>query len=442
MLEDCRRRFGDAFTLRLSGIGTYVLFSAPAAVKQIFTGDSAVFHAGEAGESLHPLLGRNSLLLLDDAPHMRQRRLLLPPFHGERMHAYAEIMREITDTSLDRWPLNTPFRLQTYMQDITLSVILRAVFGIEDGARMRDLGAMLTRLLDRAQSPWVLLPPFQIDLGAHSPYGDFKRLRSETDALLYAEISRRRAEGDLAKRDDILSMLLQATHEDGSPMTDEELRDELMTLLVAGHETTASTLAWVFERILSLPAVREKALAELRDVVGDGPLEPAHHGKLEYLDGIVKETLRLRPILVLVGRRLKAPVEVGGFQLPAGVNVGACIHLAHLRPESYPEPAAFKPERFIGVKPDPYAWLPFGGGVRRCIGMAFAQYEMKVVLAAILLRARMQLAPGAAVHTTRRGIILVPSGGTLVTLEERLARRIPRIPAAAPTASGAPAGSA
>jgi cytochrome P450 len=426
VLHECRARFGDTFTLNLAGLGTFVHFSSPSALKQIFTGDPAVLHAGEANEPLAPLLGEQSVLRLDEADHMRQRRLLLPPFHGERMHAYAEVMRDATDAAIDRWPLGAPFALHGPMHEITLAVIMRAVFGITEGPRADAVAAMVSALIDRAQTPWVLLKVFRRDWPG-TPWRDFVRLRARADEVLFAEIARRRAEGAAGDaREDVLALLLAvllaARHEDGSPMSDGELRDELLTMLVAGHETTASTLAWAFERLLANPAVLARAQAELARVVGDGPLSPAHLPRLEYLDAIVKETLRLRPIVPLTARKTTARIEIGGYELPAGQMLGASIYLAHRREETYPEPDAFRPERWEGAKPDPYAWLPFGGGVRRCIGMAFAQYEMKVVLATTLLRARLRRAPGEEARMVRRGITLVPSDGTRVVLDARAPR--------------------
>jgi cytochrome P450 len=243
----------------------------------------------------------------------------------------------------------------------------------------------------------------------------------ETDALLMAEIAARRDAPDAAARGDILSLLLQARHEDGAPMTDAELRDELITLLVAGHETTATALAWAFQLILERDDVRARLEAELEEAAaqGGGRIDPARLAGLEYLDAVVKETLRLRPILPIVVRLAKAPVTVGGWTIPAGVRLAPCIYLAHRRPESYPEPDRFRPERFLGAKVDPYTWLPFGGGIRRCIGIHFALFEMKVVLATVFSSARLRLAPGPAPTIRRRGITLAPSNGTRVVLESR-----------------------
>ncbi len=424
LLRHCQRRYGDTFTLRWPAMPPLVFVSTPAAIRQVFTGDPDVLHAGEGNAFLRPVLGSSSLLLLDGAAHLRQRRLLLPAFHGERMQSYATVMRDATEAAVDRWPLDRPFALSPELQTITLEVIVRTVFGIEQGPRLAGFARMLARCADSGNSPLLFAPALQRDLGPRSPWGRVARTIREVDDALRAEVSRRRAEGT-AGRADVLSMMLEARDERGEPMTDAELRDELVTLLMAGHETTATALGWALAEILSHPEVAARIDAELRAVVGDGPLLPAHVGQLAYLDATVREVLRLRPILPVVARLLSAPMELGGHALPAGVMVMPCIYLAHRRPELYPAPDALRPERFVGARVDPYAWLPFGGGTRRCLGMAFALYEMKVVLATILLRARLTLRPGYALRTVRRGITLAPSKGAPVVMHARRPRRAP-----------------
>lgn len=417
-LDHCARRHGDAFTMQFPGMPPQVVFSSPAAIRQVFTGDPEVLHAGEGNAFLQPVLGSHSLLLLDRAAHLRQRRLLLPAFHGERMQSYATVMRDVTDAAVDRWALDRPFALAPELQAITLEVIVRTVFGIEQGPRLADFSRLLATFADSGNSPMLFTPPLQVDLGPRSPWGRVARTIREVDDALRAEVARRRAEGT-AGRGDVLSMMLEARDEHGDPMTDAELRDELVTLLMAGHETTATSLGWALAEILAHPEVAARIDAELRAVVGDGPLEPAQVAQLPYLDATVREVLRLRPILPVVARVLKAPMEIGGYALPAGVMVMPCIYLTHRRPELYPEPEALRPERFLGARVDPYAWLPFGGGTRRCIGMAFALYEMKVVLATILRRARLSLARGYVARVARRGITLAPSKGAPVVMHAR-----------------------
>jgi cytochrome P450 len=423
-LEACAKRYGDVFTLRFYQIGTFVFFSRPEHIKQVFTGDSDVLLSGKANQLLAPLVGSRSVLLLDKREHLRQRRLLMPPFHGERMLAYAAIMRDTAEAEIERMPLRKSFAIHTHMQAITLDVIMRAVFGLSsskdaiEGERMRRLRELLVEFITPPPALIAFLPFAQVDLPG-SPYRAFLRSREAVDRELYALIDERRRAKDLDAREDILSLLLRARDEDGQPMTDVELRDELVTILVAGHETTATTLSWAFDQILAEPRVAKKIDAELTRVLGGKRLDPAALPKLEYLDAVIKETLRLRPILPIVARELAEPLEIAGCSLPVGTKIAPCIYLAHRRPETYPEPTRFYPERFVDAKIDPYAWLPFGGSVRRCLGMAFALYEMKIILAAVLSRAHLRLASGEPARIVRRGITLAPSGGTRVILAER-----------------------
>ena len=419
-MEECTRRYGDCFTIRLLIAPTIVFFSDPDTVKEIFTGDAEQLRAGEANVVLKPLLGQHSLLLLDGARHLRERRLLMPPFHGERMQAYGEVMRAITDRSIERWPVGRPFPIHPQMQGITLDVILQTVFGLDEGADLVRLRDRLTRLLSLGANPFMLIPWLQTDLGPLSPWGRIVRLRREIDEILFAQIARRRAAGR-AGREDVLAMLIEARDETGQPMSDSELRDEMITLLVAGHETTATSLAWMFHRILQRPDVLDKLRTELRRVVGSGPVAPHHVAELEYLDATIKETQRLNPIVPVVGRRLQAPTRLGGHDLPAGVTAAPCIYLTHRRPDLWPDPERFDPDRFLGKRTSPYQFFPFGGGVRYCLGAAFATYEMKVVLAQVLSRVVLRPAPGHTVHVVRRSITFAPSAGMPVVLESRAA---------------------
>ena len=417
--EECAHRYGDCFTLRLPVGVPVVMFTAPDAVREIFTGDEEDLRAGAANVVLRALLGPNSLLFLDGARHARERRLMLPPFHGERMLAYGDAMRTITDRAIERWPLGRPLAIQPEMQAITLDVILRTVFGLE-GEELGRLGDLLRRWIALGTNPLWLWPRLQVDLGALSPWGRLLRIRREIDTLLFAAIAQRRAAA-APERADVLSLLVAARDEDGAPMSDEELRDEMMTLLVAGHETTATALAWAFHHVLADPDILAALQEELGQVVGAGPLSPTHIGKLTYLDATVKETLRLSPVLSEVGRRLERPMRIGGRELPAGIAVGPCIYLVHRRPDLWPDPERFDPTRFLGTRPSPYEFLPFGGGIRRCIGMAFALYEMKVVLAQVLLRLELRLAPGYRMKPVRRSVTLAPSRGMPVIAAPRAA---------------------
>ena len=418
--EACARHYGECFTLRLPvGPRIEVLFSHPEAIRQIFTGDEDKLRGGEAFIALQPLLGAHSILALDGARHERERRLMMPPFHGERMLAYGETMRAIADWAIERWPIGRPFPLHPEMQAITLEVILRTVFGAE-GEGLKALRNLVQRFSRTVANPMWLWPRLQIDLGPLSPWGRFLRAKCDLDTFLFAEFARRRADSS-APRDDVLSLLLAARYEDGEPMRDGELRDQMMTLLFAGHDTTATSLAFAFHNILRHPEVLERLRGELVQVVGARPVAPEHIGKLEYLDAAVKETLRLNPIISEVGRMLASPMRIGGWDLPAGVVAAPCIYLAHRRPDVWPEPERFDPDRFVGRRPSPYEFFPFGGGVRRCLGMAFALYEMKVVLATILSRAELTIAPGYGVRVVRRNVTWVPSEGMPVVLTRRAA---------------------
>jgi cytochrome P450 len=381
-------------------------------VREIFTGDDDDLRAGEANVVLRPLLGVNSVLFLDGDRHARERRLMLPPFHGERMLAYADTMRAITDDVLDRWPVGRPFPIHPEMQAITLEIILRTVFGLEAGALavLRDL---LRRWIASALNPLLLWPLLQVDFGRMSPWGRLLRLKREIDALLLAEIARRREAG-AGERADVLSLLLAARDEEGRPMRDEELLDEMITLLVAGHETTATALAWTFHHLLANPDVLEACRAEARASSGG-------FAQLSLLDAVVKETLRLNPVITEVGRRLTRPMRIGGRDIPAGVAVGPCIYLVHRRPDVWPDPERFDPARFVGTRPSPYEFLPFGGGSRRCLGMAFALYEMKVVLATVLARAELAPMRGYRMKVVRRSITMAPSRGMPVVVTARAA---------------------
>jgi cytochrome P450 family 135 len=403
-IERCIHRYGDVFRLRFIGMGDLVYVANPEGVKEIFTGDPETFHAGESNEFMEPILGPASVLLLDEKAHLRQRRLLLPPFHGDSVRRYVELMREIAEREVAGWPLGVPFPIRPRMQAITLEVILRAVFGIERADRLEQLRSVLPRLL-ATSNVVVWLPWLRRNLGPWSPWARFMRVRRAADDLLYGEIRRRREEGDI-ERDDILSMLLRARGEDGEPMSDGELRDELMTVVVAGHETTATALAWAIELLLRNPVSLERLREEL--AAGDEA----------YLDAVVKETLRLRPVVVDVARFLTRPVQIRGREVPAGVHVVPTIAGVHLREESYSEPHSFHPERFLGEQPEPYSWIPFGGGVRRCIGASFAVTEIKAVLPVLL--DKMSLRPtGRPERAKLRNVTIVPAKGTRVVAERR-----------------------
>jgi cytochrome P450 len=409
--EWCRRRYGDPFTLKMPGFGSFVLVSAPELIKQAFTGDPEQLHAGKANAMLEPVVGRHSVLLLDGKEHLRQRRLLLPPLHGERMQTYAALMAEIAAHEVERMPVGQRFAIHPHMQRITLQVILRAVFGLDEGAQMDELAGLLEEFTRPPPSFLIFVPPKLLDYGDFpgSPYRTFLRRREKVDRALRQIIREKQAAPD-PSRTDILQLLLAARDENGRAMSEDELRDELVTMLVAGHETTATALSWVFAFVLDHPEVA----ARLQDELGTGAIDPAKLVANEYLDAVIKESLRLRPIVPDVVRRVESPITVAGYELPVGTYLTPLIYLAHRRPESWPEPDRFKPERFLGAKVDPYTWFPFGGGIRRCLGMAFAMYEMKIVLGVTLMRARLRLATQDPLKVVRRSVTLAPAGGTPV----------------------------
>lgn len=410
-MEQCRERYGDMYTMRIANEGDWVVISDPALVKQVFTGSPEVFHAGEGNQILLPLLGSNSVLLLDEKPHLRQRKLLLPPFHGDRMQAYGALMDEVAREALRDWPRDEPFDLIGRMQAVTLEVILKAVFGLTEGPRFDAMRRELRILLGKAMSPVTMSFLFAFGPKRASEMRFFQREAEPVDRLIAEEIAERREQADLAERTDILSLLLAARHEDGSPMDGRELRDELMTLLVAGHETTATALSWAIERLVRHP----DKLARLRGEIDAG--DDA------YLDAVVTETLRVRPVLSVVVRLLTEDVELGGYTLPAGTRVVPAIHLVHRRPDIYPDPRAFRPERFLDSKPGTYTWFPFGGGVRRCLGASFAIFEMKQVLRAIVSELDLEPAAAAPEPAKRRAITLVPSGGARIVARRRVLDR-------------------
>jgi cytochrome P450 family 135 len=395
-LEQSRARFGPMFSLKIAYEGDWVMLADPELVKQVFTGDPKIFHAGEGNQILRPILGDNSVLVLDEKEHIGQRRLLLPPFHGERMQAYGEKMTEIAAREIESWPTGVPYKLRPRMQAITLEIIIETVFGVHDGERMEALREALRDFLDLTTNPAVLLPVLMIGPGRINHIPAFRRRVERVDALIGREISERRSAEDLAEREDVLSMLIQARHEDGSPMSDAEIRDELLTLLVAGHETTATALSWAMERLTRHPEKLERLRAEVEA------------GEAEYLTATIQETLRLRPVIVLVVRKLTEAVELGGYELPAGAGVTPCIHLIHRDPQIYPDPDRFIPERFLDNPPGTYTWIPFGGGVRRCLGAAFAQFEMAVVLRELVRRHEILPAKQASERPFRRAITETP----------------------------------
>ena len=385
-------RHGDVFTVKVVR-ETWVVLADPAAIRQVLMANPREMLSGEANLELRPVIGTRNVLLLDGDEHLRRRKLLLPPFHGERMQAYREIMAEAARAELASWPRGEPFQLLPRMQAITFEVILRAVFGDDSSGR---LGSALRSLQDWLTGP--VGPALYLLFGAEGivKLGAFRKRMEPVDAELYALIRRRREDPDLQERADILSLLLQIEgFEDG------DVRDELVTLLVAGHETTAAALAWAWAELLRTPDALERLAAR----------EPG------WAEAVTREALRLHPPVPLIVRRLLEPLEVAGRVYPAGTTMAPTALLLHRRPELYPDPAAFRPERWLGRTPGTYEWLPFGGSVRRCLGASFAQLEMQVVLEEIAASTRLRAAEPKREQTGRRGIILTPSRGALAVME-------------------------
>ncbi len=410
-MEACAKRYGDIFTLRIGPVFTpQVFISNPQLIQQVFSTEPKQLDSGEEAGIKSPLLGRQSMLSLAGEPHRRQRKLLMPPFHGERMRAYGQLVRDITEQVTSRWTIGEPFSVRSSMQAISFQVILKAVFGLEEGSRYEQLEERLTALMNPKRpllrGMMIVFPALQRDFG---PWRQFKAQLKQIDELIYAEIGDRRAQPD-SSRTDILSLMMAARDEAGEPMTDVELRDELMTLLIAGHETTATSLAWALYWIHHLPEVREKLLQEL-DSLGDNP-DPTSILRLPYLNAVCQETLRIYPVAMLaLNRVVKSPLQIGGYNFEPGTLLVPCIYLTHHREDLYPEPKQFKPERFLERQFSPYEYLPFGGGNRTCIGMAFAQFEMKLVLATVLSNWQLELADNKPVKPVRKGALLGPAQG-------------------------------
>ncbi|MGB0097139.1 MAG: cytochrome P450 [Solirubrobacteraceae bacterium] len=408
-LESCRDRFGDSFSVRFLGFQTpLVMVSDPDVIRAIYSGRENGLPPGRTF-ALRPIMGPQSVLLLEGADHLARRRVMLPPFHGERMRAYEATVREIAERDIQSWPLGSSFALHPRMQGMTLEVILRAVFGVTDPQRRDRLRRLLPRLLENTSSA---SSQFRVLLARRvnrpGPLAQLHDLTREIDRMLLAEIAERRRDPAVGDREDILSMLTVARFEDGTAMEDQEVRDQLVTLLLAGHETTATALAWTVDLLLHQPASLRRLTVEV-----DGASDDT------YLRAVIQESLRLRPVVPLAGRRLASELRVGGLMLPAGTDVTPAIWLTHTRPDLYPEPLAFRPERFLDRPPTTYGWIPFGGGVRRCLGAAFAELEMRVVLSTMLRRRVLHAASPHFEHATRRNVTLSPRHGTRVRISLR-----------------------
>jgi cytochrome P450 family 135 len=417
-MQECREKYGDSFSVKFLGFERpMVMISDPAAIKALYMERENGLPPGR-NIVLEPILGSQSVLLLEGADHLARRKLMLPPFHGERMRSYESVLDEIVTAEIDSWPLDTEFPIHSRMQAVTLEVILRVVFGVADGPRLERLRGMLANVLQETASPRAQLVGLATRrFGGRGPWAKFEGALKEVDELLFAEIAEHRSKPDLEQRDDILSMLMLAEFEDGGRMDDTELRDQLMTLLLAGHETTATALAWTFDLLLRYQA----SLQRLRDTL--------EAGEDDYLRATISESLRLRPVIPLAGRRLAKELSVDGLTLPAGTDVTPAIWLTHTRADLYPEPFAFQPERFLDGAPDTYGWIPFGGGIRRCLGASFAEFEMRIVLREVLTRCDLRKVNPMPEKTGRRNITLSPKDGTPVLVTARRPAREPLLAA-------------
>jgi cytochrome P450 len=421
VMDAAHKQFGDVWMLRMhkafGGGATFVLVSDPELIKDVFTADPAVLRGGEANKMIGTaLLGEHSVILLDDSEHTTQRKLLLPLFHAERVQRYREVMERICEQELASWPLREPFRLLPRMQSITLHAIMSAIFGVTEGTAQEPLRARIRDLEEFAASEMRMAMMHVAGRIGWLPRS-FLKVREPLDAVIFEEIDRARRDPRLDERDDILAMLLRACYDDGSAMSDRALRDQMVTLLMQGHMSTATALAWAFERLIRHPEMLERLRAE------------AESESEDYLDAVVTETLRVRPPVGLCMRLVKQPFQLGEYELEPGMLVAPCIYLLHRREDLYSEPERFRPERFLRQQPGPYTWIPFGGGDRHCIGRSFATLEIKVVLRALALQARFGPAEQGDEQVTRAGVMFSPNRGAQVALLERVP------PVAAPSAA-------
>jgi cytochrome P450 len=412
-----QRRYGKVFRVYAAPSGWMVYLADPADIKTVFAGDPAVYHAGEANSIMRGVLGDDSVLLLDEQRHRDRRRLMLPPFHRDAVRRQVELMTEIADADVARWPVGREFAVAPRMAAITLEVILRTVIGTDDPARLAALRTTLPQVTD--MNLLDVSSMANPELLRYLPWRGVRRRRAEADALLYAEITARRAAPDLAERTDVLAMLVRAADEGGRRMTDAELRDQLITLLMAGHETTATALSWALERLVRNPEVLRRAVAAANaDPAGDPTAD-------EYLDAVIKETLRSRPVISEVARTLTRPTQVAGYDLPAGTVVLPAIGLVQASAEHYPDPERFDPDRMVGKTLSPTTWFPFGGGGRRCLGATFAQVEMRVVLRQILRGVELETTGSPGEPQRVKHVTLVPRHGGRVRVRARRTAQVP-----------------
>jgi cytochrome P450 len=411
-LDECSRRYGQRFTVRFMGNRSFVMLASPSDIKAVFASAPEIFHS--ANKSMRPFLGEHSLFVLEGAAHRRHRKSIMPLLRRERLAEYCEQIRDIASADVKRWPVGTPFPIVDRMREITLDVTFQAIFGVHDAARVVQLRRLLIQMTQGPSAALAFMPFLQRDLGGWSPYGRFLKIRSAFNALLVEQIRETRA--SLEKRDDLLARLTSVEDE---PMTDEELVDELITLLAAGHETSTAALAWIFQWILGDTSVHERVREEVERVVGRGPLQREHVDQLPFLEACISESLRLSPVLPIVPRLLHRQGTFGDLELPAGTFIAPCAYLAHRDPAVFPAPEHFNPERFMGKRFEPSQYFPFGGGARLCVGNQFTLYETVVILAVVFSQAKLKRPDTRPQATGRHGITLTPVGGTPVILERR-----------------------
>jgi cytochrome P450 family 110 len=414
-LHSCDRQYGEIFTVHMSKMFNNIVFiSNPAAIQQLLTSDTKQFAApGAMNQILKPFLGDQGIIMLDGQEHRQRRQLVMPTFHGDKIRGYTDLIQQITREVVQQWPVGATINAREQMQSVSLSVILQTVFGLYQGEKFDRIRDQLIKVLAVADSPlkssFLFVPKLQQDWGAWSPWGRFKRDIAELDQLIYQEITDRRRDYQPG-RTDILNLLIGAQDADGQGMDDQELRDELMTLLFAGHETTATALSWGIYWATYLPEVRAKLLAEIATLGADQ--DGMAISKLPYLGAFCAEVLRIHPVAMLTFARIaQEPVSLQGHDLAAGTAVMGCIYLTHHRPDIYPEPDLFKPERFLERQFSPYEYFPFGGGARRCIGLALAQLELKLALVEVLTSCELQLTDQLPIAPARRGVTLAPKTG-------------------------------
>jgi cytochrome P450 len=425
-MERCRKRYGPIFTIRLGPAQNVVMVGTPELAKQVMAGNPSVLRAGDTNGIFRPVVGSNSILLLDGDAHMRQRKIMLPGFGASHANEFVDQVREITERRIAGWKVGQRLKLHEEMEAVSFASIMRVVFGEYSDDSYADLRELIPDMMDRCDSPFTLMPWFRRDL-AGTPYARLMKVLDKIDAILFEIIEDRRADPMTQFRDDTVSLLLRAMHEDESPLTDDEVRDEVLTMIMAGYETTTSGGAWALERLLRSPDVLERLVAEIEAGEDDA-----------YLDAVVKETLRSRPVVPVVARHVTQPIELGGYLIPKGSTLMASIYLVHSDPETYPEPEEFRPERFLDGAVDGSAWIPFGGGVRRCLGARFAELEMKVVLTQVLARAKLRPLGRSAEDFKRKRFTFAPGAGAAAVVEKlqpprtslatrRFRRRGPRV---------------